>query len=86
MQEPASVLCPGAQAVVVVSPSLTEKLAPFQRGAQRIILNSGRGRSGRGCRFRITVSDLNRSRRDREDDEGHGRHSRRRFWRDARHH
>ena len=86
IQEPASVLCPGAQAVVVVSPSLTEKLAPFQLGAQRIILNSGGGRSGRGSRFRIAVSDLNRGRRDREDDESHGRHPRRGFWSDARHH
>jgi hypothetical protein len=86
MQEPASVLGPGAQAVVVVSPSLAKKLAPFQLGAQRIILNSSGGRSGRGCRFRITVSDLHRGRRDREDDEGHGRHPRRHFWRDARYH
>ena len=69
-----------------MSPSLAEKLAPFQLGAQGIILNSSGGRSGRCSWFRITVSDLNRGRRDREDDEGNGRHSRRRFWRDARYH
>ena len=50
-KEAASVLGPGAQAVVVVSSNLAQKLAPFQLGAQRIILNGGGTKLGAAAGF-----------------------------------
>src|SRR5271169_2131539 len=71
-EKAAAVLRPSAQADVVVSAGLAEKLASLQFDPQGIVVGLCRRRRGKGRRTPIALSEVNRGCADRGHDERHG--------------